>query len=87
MHRLLQGDVGSGKTAVALLAMLVAVDSGHQALLMAPTELLAEQHHRNLTRLLGSGGPSVGLLTASLKTAERRALLGTIESGRPIELK
>jgi ATP-dependent DNA helicase RecG len=52
MQRLLQGDVGSGKTIVALLTMLVAVDNGYQAALMAPTEVLAEQHHRNLTRLL-----------------------------------
>jgi ATP-dependent DNA helicase RecG len=56
MHRLLQGDVGTGKTIVGAWAMLCAVDAGHQAVLMAPTEILAEQHHRTLTRLLGTVG-------------------------------
>jgi ATP-dependent DNA helicase RecG len=77
MLRLLQGDVGSGKTIVAALAMLVAAESGLQAAFMAPTELLAEQQHANLSRLLGSRHP-VGLLTASNRDAALRAGL---ESG------
>lgn len=81
MHRLLQGDVGSGKTAVALLAMWVVAIAGGQALLMAPTELLAEQHYRNLRKILDPAGITVGLLTASLKAAERRALLATVSTG------
>ncbi len=65
MNRLLQGDVGSGKTAVAALAAVVAARAGHQAALMAPTELLAEQHERTLRSLLGGTGLRVGLLTSS----------------------
>jgi ATP-dependent DNA helicase RecG len=64
MLRLLQGDVGSGKTIVAALAMLIAAESGLQAAFMAPTELLAEQQHASLSRLLGARH-AVGLLTAS----------------------
>jgi ATP-dependent DNA helicase RecG len=81
MARLLQGDVGSGKTIVALLAMLLAAESGHQAALMAPTGILAEQHARNFRALLG-GRREVGLLTGSLGAAERRDLLAELESGR-----
>ena len=72
MLRLLQGDVGSGKTLVALLAMLGAVEAGAQAALMAPTEVLAKQHLRTLERLAPC---PVGLLTGSVKGAERRNLL------------
>jgi ATP-dependent DNA helicase RecG len=83
MNRLLQGDVGSGKTIVALLTLLVAIDNGYQGALMAPTEILAEQHMRNITGLLGRGGidcPAV-LLTGSLKSAARRQALESIRSG------
>jgi ATP-dependent DNA helicase RecG len=79
MLRLLQGDVGSGKTLVALLAMLRAVEAGTQAALMAPTEVLAKQHHRTLSRL--SPCP-VGLLTGSVVGAERRNLLLGLANGR-----
>lgn len=92
MHRLLQGEVGSGKTVVALRAMLAVVDSGGQAALLAPTEVLAAQHHRTMTAMLGdlaSGGylggddraTRVTLLTGSQSAAERRAALRDIESG------
>ena len=79
MMRLLQGDVGSGKTLVALLAMLRAVEAGHQAALMAPTEVLAKQHHRTLERL--SPVP-VELLTGSVKGVARRNALIGIANGR-----
>ncbi len=79
MLRLLQGDVGSGKTLVALLAMLSAAEAGRQAALMAPTEVLAKQHHRTISAL--SPIPVV-LLTGSIKGAERREALGWIGSGR-----
>ena len=79
MLRLLQGDVGSGKTLVALLAMLNAAEAGGQAALMAPTEVLAFQHHRVLSRL--SPVP-VGLLTGSVKGVERRRVLGGLANGR-----
>jgi ATP-dependent DNA helicase RecG len=83
MHRLLQGDVGSGKTIVALLTLLVAVDNGYQAALMAPTEILAEQHDRNILRLLEQGGIEcrTGLLTGSLRPAARRDVLTRVRSG------
>jgi ATP-dependent DNA helicase RecG len=78
MLRLLQGDVGSGKTLVALLAMLRAVEAGKQAALMAPTEVLAKQHHRTLTRLCPV---PVALLTGSVKGKERAKLLRGIKDG------
>lgn len=81
MSRLLQGDVGSGKTVVALFAMLLAVENGYQAALMAPTEILAEQHHRTLTKMLGEIGVEVTLLTGRLDAATRRAALEAIGSG------
>lgn len=81
MYRLLQGDVGTGKTAVALYAMLVAVRNGCQAALMAPTEVLAEQHHRTISKALASHPVRVALLTGSVRSAERREVVDGIESG------
>ncbi|HEX7126447.1 MAG TPA: ATP-dependent DNA helicase RecG [Thermodesulfobacteriota bacterium] len=81
MHRLLQGDVGSGKTLVALVAALVAVESGYQAALMAPTELLAEQHYLTAHRLLAPLGLEVLLLTGAQGKAERAKVLRRIEQG------
>ena len=92
MHRLLQGEVGSGKTVVALRAMLRVVDSGGQAVLLAPTEVLAQQHHRSITAMLGDlaaagmldgaeGGTQVALLTGSLGAAARRSALLDAASG------
>jgi ATP-dependent DNA helicase RecG len=81
MMRLLQGDVGSGKTVVALLAMLIAVESGAQAALMAPTEVLARQHHATLRRLAAPTGVEVALLTGREKGRPRDALLATLGSG------
>ncbi|NNF04640.1 MAG: ATP-dependent DNA helicase RecG, partial [Rhodothermales bacterium] len=81
MNRLLQGDVGSGKTVVALAAVLMAVDSGFQAAFMAPTEILAEQHARTLRGWCNPLGVDVVLLTGSLKAAERREALGRVSAG------
>ena len=82
MNRLLQGDVGSGKTIVALFAMALAGESGFQSALMAPTEILAEQHARNLRMLVGELPLEVALLTGRLGAAERRESLDAIASGR-----
>ena len=82
MQRLLQGDVGSGKTVVAALAAAQAIDNGYQAALMAPTEILAEQHYRKLSALLLPLGVTVTWLTGSLKAAEKRAALAEIASGK-----
>lgn len=84
MHRLLQGDVGSGKTVVALFAALLAVENGFQAALMAPTELLAEQHLRTLTRLLEPLGMRPELVTGSLGAAERRRVDERLSSEAPL---
>ncbi|HEY7861523.1 MAG TPA: ATP-dependent DNA helicase RecG, partial [Gemmatimonadaceae bacterium] len=84
MHRLLQGDVGSGKTIVALFAMLLAVENGYQAALMAPTELLAEQHARTFERLLEPLGVPVLLVTGSASAAERRRAAERMESEEPL---
>ncbi len=81
MYRLLQGDVGSGKTVVAAAAMLKAVENGLQAVLMAPTELLAEQHLRTLTRLLEPVGHEPRLLTGSVTGRERAAVLSGLADG------
>ena len=97
MQRLLQGEVGSGKTVVALAAMLQAVGSGHQAVLVAPTQVLAEQHHRTIAAMvdrmaeqaaMNSDGhplsaPPVILLTGGMKLAARRRALATAASGEP----
>lgn len=82
MSRLLQGDVGSGKTIVAVLAALVVIENGFQVAIMAPTELLAEQHYRNVTRLLEGSGVEVSLLTGSVKGKERKRRRDAIASGR-----
>jgi ATP-dependent DNA helicase RecG len=81
MNRLLQGDVGSGKTLVALMAMLIALDNGFQTCLMAPTELLANQHYNTITRFLEDMGISVLLLTGSTKKNERELLHEQLRSG------
>ena len=81
MNRLLQGDVGSGKTIVACIAMLAAMENGYQTALMAPTEILAEQHSRNLKRLLARTPFRVDLLTGSLRAVEKRRLQGDLASG------
>jgi ATP-dependent DNA helicase RecG len=81
MHRLLQGDVGSGKTVVAALAATAAIDSGWQCALMAPTEILAEQHFRKLVQWLVPLGVQVAWLTGSRKGRERKAMVAAVESG------
>lgn len=81
MNRLLQGDVGSGKTIVALLAMLLAIESGFQAAIMVPTEILAEQHYLTMHRLVEPLGVRVMLLTSAIKGSRRRELLETIAAG------
>ncbi len=81
MNRLLQGDVGSGKTIVALFAMLLAAESGRQSVLMAPTELLAEQHFRTMRELVEPLGMSVQILTGQLAAAERKKSLQALRDG------
>ena len=81
MQRLLQGDVGSGKTVVAALAMLHAVEAGHQAALMAPTEILAEQHYRKLAAWLEPLGIEVAWLTGSLKKKDKDAAIARVGAG------
>ncbi len=81
MNRLLQGDVGSGKTMVALMSMLLAVDNGFQACMMAPTEILARQHFATFSRMLEGMAVKVAILTGSSKAKERRAALEGIASG------
>lgn len=81
MNRLLQGDVGSGKTIVALLIMLLAADNSYQACLMAPTEILARQHFNNISSLLEKMGVPVMLLTGSTKAAERKKILSELKEG------
>lgn len=82
MNRLVQGDVGSGKTVVALMSMLLACDNGFQACMMAPTEILATQHYVGLQSLLGDGIASIALLTGSTPTKERRRIHTELEEGR-----
>ena len=81
MNRLVQGDVGSGKTMVAAAAMICAVRNGKQAALMAPTEILAEQHYKGLAPLLESMGVTCVLLTGAMPVKKRRSILGVLESG------
>jgi ATP-dependent DNA helicase RecG len=81
MNRLLQGDVGSGKTLVALICMLIAVDNGFQATIMAPTEILAEQHLKAIQNFLGSMPLKVTLLTGNTKAKERDLMLAKLKEG------
>ena len=81
MNRLLQGDVGSGKTMVAVLTALIAIGNGYQACIMAPTEVLAQQHFKNIQKFLETTGVKSALLTGSSKTAERREVHAGLEDG------
>ncbi|MDR0728996.1 MAG: ATP-dependent DNA helicase RecG [Prevotellaceae bacterium] len=81
MNRLLQGDVGSGKTLVALLCMLIAADNGYQSCIMAPTEILAQQHFNSIQEFIRDSGVHVGLLTGSTKKKDRRVLQEQLTDG------
>lgn len=81
MNRLLQGDVGSGKTLVALLSMIMVLDNGYQACLMAPTEILAQQHYQTISGFLEGTGMSIALLTGSTRKKERDSILEKLASG------
>ena len=81
MNRLLQGDVGSGKTLVALMSMLIAADNGFQSTIMAPTEILANQHYETIRQFLGNMDIQVGLLTGSTKPKDRKVLHEALQSG------
>lgn len=81
MHRLLQGDVGSGKTIVAFLSMLIVLGSGGQVAMMAPTEILSEQHYKGLQQFTASMNIRIALLTGSTKPSERNKLLAALEQG------
>jgi ATP-dependent DNA helicase RecG len=81
MNRLVQGDVGSGKTVVSLLSMLIALDNGFQAALMAPTEILAQQHFHSISRMVEGMPVVVRLLTGNSRTAERRGILTALKAG------
>lgn len=81
MNRLLQGDVGSGKTLVALMCMLTALDNGFQACLMAPTEILANQHYTTISKFLSGINVTVDLLTGSTKKARRKEIHPMLQSG------
>src|SRR5258708_9388406 len=81
MNRLLQGDVGSGKTIVAFISMLICVGSGTQTALMAPTEILAQQHFANLKKYADPMGITIALLTGSTKKSERKTLHEMLQGG------
>jgi ATP-dependent DNA helicase RecG len=83
MHRLLQGDVGSGKTVVALFAAMLAMENGYQAAIMAPTELLAEQHFRSMSRMLAPLGIEPILVTGSIKAKARREIASRLAEATP----
>ena len=81
MNRMLQGDVGSGKTIVALLCMLIAIDNGYQACIMAPTEILAQQHFATISELVKDLPITVKILTGSVKTVKRKEILQSLQNG------
>ena len=81
MNRLLQGDVGSGKTLVALMIALIAIDNGYQVAIMAPTEILAVQHYQSISKMTFGLGINVQLLTGSTKTSERNAIHAQLKDG------
>ncbi|HXS35702.1 MAG TPA: ATP-dependent DNA helicase RecG, partial [Flavipsychrobacter sp.] len=81
MNRLVQGDVGSGKTVIAVMTMLLAMDNGFQACMMAPTEILAQQHYQGIKKLLDKIGIPVALLTGSIKGSERKDILAGLADG------
>ncbi|NVK27897.1 MAG: ATP-dependent DNA helicase RecG [Flavobacteriia bacterium] len=82
MNRLVQGDVGSGKTVVALLSMLIAADNGFQSCMMAPTEILAQQHYNGLSEMLEGTSTNIALLTGSTKTARRKEIHADLLNGQ-----
>ena len=81
MNRLLQGDVGSGKTIVAVLSMLIAIDNGYQCCLMAPTEILAQQHYLGISEMLSTTGIKVSFLSGSIKGKKRKRVLEILDNG------
>jgi len=81
MNRLLQGDVGSGKTIVALMTILIAIDNGFQACIMAPTEILAQQHYNSIENLVKGLGLNIAFLSGSVKGKKRNSILNALESG------
>lgn len=81
MNRLVQGDVGSGKTIVAVMAILLAIDNGYQACMMAPTEILATQHYTKISEQLGSLGLKVGFLSGNIKGQKRKDILNSLQKG------
>lgn len=81
MNRLLQGDVGSGKTLVALMSMLIALDNNYQASLMAPTEILAKQHFKSISKMISGLGIEINLLTGSTRTAKRKEIHERLKNG------
>ena len=83
MNRLIQGDVGSGKTIVSILAMLMVIDAGYQCLIMAPTEILAEQHYRSITQYLKDFEIDIFLLTGSIRPKLRKEIFGKLQEGLP----
>jgi len=84
MNRILQGDVGSGKTLVAMMTMLIAIDNGYQAALMVPTEVLAEQHFLTISKFLTELGVTVRLLTGNTTNAERKSIYAQLNSDEPL---
>ena len=81
MNRLLQGDVGSGKTIVALLSMLIAIDNGFQTCLVAPTEILAQQHYQSISNLCKNTNIKINILTGSTRIKDRKLINESLDSG------